>query len=101
MLKAGRQFSKILQHQHRCTCVQTDDLGKNFAYKGIATRLDPGPGGVSRGQRWMIFDHDTMRMAAAWTGTGFIDWQGIHFDAAAAAATGLWARGSHSGHDAA
>ena len=54
--------------------------GKNFAYKGIATRLDPGPGGVSRGNRWMIFDHDTMRMAAAWTGTGFIDWQGIHFD---------------------
>lgn len=54
--------------------------GTNFAYKGIATRLDPGPGGVSRGRAWMIFDHDTLRMAAAWTGRGFIDWQGIHFN---------------------
>lgn len=54
--------------------------GSNFAYKGIATRLDEGAGGVSRGSRWMIFDHDTMRMAAAWQGKGFIDWQGIHFD---------------------
>lgn len=54
--------------------------GSNFAYKGIATRLDDGAGGVSRGNRWMIFDHDTMRMAAAWQGKGFIDWQGIHFD---------------------
>ncbi|PQO33399.1 heme-binding protein [Blastopirellula marina] len=54
--------------------------GSNFAYKGIATRLDDGTGGVSRGSRWMIFDHDTMRMAAAWQGKGFIDWQGIHFD---------------------
>lgn len=54
--------------------------GSNFAYKGIAVRLDPGPGGVSRGQSWMIFDHDTMRVAAAWTGDGFIDWQGIHMN---------------------
>ena len=54
--------------------------GSNFAYKGIAVRLDPGPGGVSRGQSWMIFDHDTMRVAAAWTGAGFIDWQGIHMN---------------------
>ena len=28
----------------------------------------------------MIFDHDTMRMAAAWSGQGFINWQGINFD---------------------
>ncbi|MGZ0171026.1 MAG: DUF6797 domain-containing protein [Planctomycetales bacterium] len=54
--------------------------GTNFAYKGIAVRLDPGPGGVSRGQSWMVFDHDTMRVAAAWTGQGFIDWQGIHMN---------------------
>ncbi len=52
----------------------------NFAYKGIAVRLDGGPGGVSRGRSWMIFDHDTMRMAAAWTGEGFIDWRCIHFN---------------------
>lgn len=58
--------------------------GGNFAYKGIAVRLDPGPGGVSRGRAWMIFDHDSMRMAAAWTaaedGPPFIDWSGIHFN---------------------
>jgi len=52
----------------------------NFAYKGIAIRLDSGPGGVSRGNRWAMFDHDTMRFAAAWSGPGFIDWKGIHFN---------------------
>ncbi len=63
--------------------VNTYEVGNdasNFAYKGIAVRLDPGPGGVSRGQSWMVFDHDTMRVAAAWTGDGFIDWQGIHMN---------------------
>ena len=59
---------------------EVGDDGSNFAYKGIAVRLDPGPGGVSRGSRWMVFDHDTFRMAAAWTGEGFIDWAGIQFD---------------------
>jgi putative heme-binding domain-containing protein len=60
--------------------------GKNFAFKGIAVRVDPGPGGVSRGRDWMVFDHDTLRMAAAWSARPnskdmpFIDWQGIHFD---------------------
>jgi putative heme-binding domain-containing protein len=57
----------------------------NLAYKGIAIRLDPGAGGVSRGRHWMVFDTDTLRMAAAWSGAGntnqnFIDWQGIQFD---------------------
>ena len=63
--------------------VNTYEIGSdasNFAYKGIAVRLDPGPGGISRGQSWMVFDHDTMRVAAAWTGQGFIDWHGIHMD---------------------
>jgi putative heme-binding domain-containing protein len=54
--------------------------GSNFAYKGIAVRVDPGPGGVSRGRAWMVFDHDTLRLAAAWTGSGFIDWNGIQFN---------------------
>jgi len=62
--------------------------GRNFAYKGIAVRLDESPrsttsdgsGGITRGQAWMIFDHDTFRVAAAWTGAGFIDWNGIHFN---------------------
>ncbi|MCH2211011.1 MAG: c-type cytochrome [Fuerstiella sp.] len=60
--------------------------GSNFAYKGIAVRLDQGPGGIARGSAWMIFDHDTLRMAAAWTADPqqtsdrFIDWNGIHFN---------------------
>ncbi|MBL7872489.1 MAG: c-type cytochrome [Cyclobacteriaceae bacterium] len=49
----------------------------NFAYKGIAIRLDEGVGGVSKGKAWMIFDHDVMRVAGGWTGDGFIDWEGI------------------------
>jgi len=52
----------------------------NFAYKGIAVRLDPGAGGISRGHAWMVFDHDTMRWAAGWMGDTFIDWKGIAFD---------------------
>jgi hypothetical protein len=54
--------------------------GPNIAYKGVAVRLDPGAGGVSRGARWAVYDHDTLRLAADWTGTGFIDWKGIHFN---------------------
>ena len=54
--------------------------GPNIAYKGIAVRLDAGTGGVSRGNRWAVFDHDTLRYAAAWSGEGFIDWKGIHFN---------------------
>jgi hypothetical protein len=47
--------------------------------KGIAIRLDDGPGGVSKGRAWMVYDHDTMRVAAATTGD-FVDWKGIAFD---------------------
>lgn len=60
----------------------------NLAYKGMAIRLDAGVGGVARGGHWMIFEHDTMRMSAAWSrseserGPQFIDWRGIHFDGA-------------------
>ena len=57
----------------------------NIAQKGIAIRLDEGPGGVSKGRAWMVYDHDTMRVAAATTGS-FIDWKGIAFD------------GSHGSH---
>ena len=52
----------------------------NIAYKGIAVRLDEGPGGVSKGNAWMLYDHDTMRVASAWTGDKFVDWRGIAFD---------------------
>jgi putative heme-binding domain-containing protein len=59
--------------------LEVGDKG-NFAYKGIAVRLDNGPGGVSRGRHWMLYEHDTMRVAAAWSGEGFIDWKGINFN---------------------
>lgn len=55
-------------------------VNSNFAYKGIAIRLDQGPGGVAAGKAWMMFDHDLMRVAGAWTGEGFIDWEAILFN---------------------
>ncbi len=51
----------------------------HIAYKGIAMRLDAGDGGVSRGRSWMVFDHDTMGVAAVTTGS-FMDWKGVAFD---------------------
>ncbi len=74
--------------------MNTYEVGaQNIAYKGVAVRLDAGAGGVSRGKSWALFDHDTMRFAAAWTAGGdsgepaggstaqvFIDWKGIHFN---------------------
>jgi putative heme-binding domain-containing protein len=62
-------------------------LKDNFAYKGIAVRLDGGAGGVSRAKHWMVFDTDTLRMAAAWSApaneksqNNFINWRGIQFN---------------------
>ncbi|QXD24454.1 c-type cytochrome [Opitutia bacterium ISCC 51] len=52
----------------------------NIAYKGIAVRLDPGEGGVSAGNTWLAFEHDTMRVAGIWKGEGFTNWQGINLD---------------------
>lgn len=52
----------------------------NIAQKGIAVRVDDGPGGISKGRAWMLYDHDTMRLAACWTGDRFVDWRGIAFD---------------------
>ncbi len=60
----------------------------NIAQKGIAIRLDDGPGGVSKGRAWMVYDHDTMRVAAATTGN-FVDWKGIGFDGSHGTHTGL------------
>ena len=51
----------------------------NIAQKGIAVRLDPGSGGISRGKAWLVYDEDTMRVAAAYEGE-FVDWRGIAFD---------------------
>ena len=59
----------------------------NIAQKGLAVRLDAGAGGIARGRHWMLFDTDTLRMAAAWSAPekqdserNFIDWRGIQFN---------------------
>ncbi len=52
----------------------------SLARKGLAVRLDPGPGGVGRGHAWVLYDLDTLRAAAFWTGPKFINWAGINFD---------------------
>ena len=54
--------------------------GGNVARKGLAVRLDPGAGGVGRGRVWILHELDTLRAAAVWAGSDFIDWRGIHFD---------------------
>lgn len=56
------------------------DSARHFAYKGLAIRLDAGPGGVARGRYFVVYDHDTMQLIGAWSGSGFIDWHGIMFD---------------------
>jgi hypothetical protein len=52
----------------------------NFAYKGIAVRLDEGQGGIAAGTAFALFDHDLLRFVGAWTGKGFIDWEEILLD---------------------
>ncbi|NBT13401.1 MAG: heme-binding protein [Planctomycetia bacterium] len=54
--------------------------GTNVARKGLAVRLDPGPGGIGRGHAWILYELDTLRATAVWTGDAFIDWRGINFD---------------------
>ena len=49
----------------------------NFAYKGIAIRLNKGEGGVAAGNTFVLFDHDLLRLTGFWTGEGFIDYEGI------------------------
>jgi len=62
--------------------IEPGDIGPdvNIAQKGIAIRLDPGSGGVSKGTAWAVYDHDTMRLAAFHRGQDFVDWKGIAFD---------------------
>lgn len=59
---------------------EVGDDGTNIAYKGIAIRLDQGPGGVSQGKQWVLYEHDTLRVAGIWSDPGFIDYNGIHFN---------------------
>lgn len=56
-----------------------------IAYKGVAIRLDSGPGGVAKGSHWALYEHDTMRLAGLWSSDPksnerFIDYHGIMFD---------------------
>lgn len=62
------------------TTVEIGGDGRNIAQKGIALRLDGGPGGISSAGHWILYEHDTLRCAGAWSGDRFIDWQGIQFD---------------------
>ncbi len=67
-------------------CYETPGGSLNIAYKGTAVRLDSGAGGVSRGDQWMVFDTDTLRVSAAWhakedgKGSRFIDWRDIQLN---------------------
>ncbi|MEI6526365.1 MAG: DUF6797 domain-containing protein, partial [Planctomycetota bacterium] len=78
---SAMDYGNMLTH---CYEIPGDRL--NIAYKGIAVRLDPGPGGITRGRQWMVFDTDTLRWAAAWQVSGkrpkdvFIDWRDIQFN---------------------
>ncbi len=52
----------------------------NNANKGLAIRVDEGPGGVAKGAEFLLFDTDTLRWAAGWTGAGFMDWNSINYN---------------------
>ncbi|MDE2688892.1 MAG: cytochrome C oxidase Cbb3 [Acidobacteriota bacterium] len=52
----------------------------NNANKGIAIRVDEGPGGMAKGTEFLLFDTDTLRWAAGWTGPGFMDWNSINYN---------------------
>ena len=52
----------------------------NNANKGMAIRVDEGPGGVAKGTEFLLFDTDTLRWAAGWTGPGFMDWNSINYN---------------------
>ncbi len=60
-----------------CPIPDEDYRDVNFSYKGIAMRLDDGPGGVAKGSAFALFDHDLLRFSGFWTGEGFIDWRDI------------------------
>lgn len=78
---SAMDYGNMLTH---CYEIPGDRL--NIAYKGIAIRLDPGPGGITRGRQWMVFDTDTLRWAAGWNVSEetpkdvFIDWRDIQFN---------------------
>ncbi len=52
----------------------------NIAYKGVVIRLDSGSGGAAAGEAFIVFDTDTLRYAAGWTGPGLMDWRSVVYD---------------------
>ena len=78
---SAMDYGNMLTH-----CYEVPGDALNIAYKGIAVRLDPGPGGITRGSQWMVFDTDTLRWAAGWQiseehpNEVFIDWRDIQFN---------------------
>ena len=60
-----------------CPIPDEDFSDVNFSYKGIAIRLDQGPGGIAAGNAFVLFDHDLLRFSGFWTGEGFIDYEDI------------------------
>ena len=66
------------QRNQRGSPIPNEDLrDRNFAYKGIAIRLNKGKGGVAAGNAFALFDHDLLRFTGFWTGDGFIDYRSI------------------------
>ena len=61
------------------TTIEFGDDGSNIAQKAITVQLDDAAGGVVKGAAWMAFEHDTLRMAGAWSGD-FVNWDGIQFN---------------------
>lgn len=79
---SAMDYGPTLSHTY-----EVPGAASNFAYKGIAIRLDPGPGGVARGRYWSLFDTDTLRISAVWkaeyqpkSDSRFIDWRDIQFN---------------------
>ena len=70
-------------HDYGPFLAATIEVGRDhggIVRKGFSVRLDPGGEGIGRGRAFAIHDLDTLRLAAVWTGDGFIDWEGINFD---------------------
>ena len=89
-MKAYRKGPKYLRMDFGPALMWTLEVARgNIACKGIAARLDQGSGGVSKGHAWIVYDHDTMRAAAAWAGDKFVDWRGIAFDGSHGTHTGI------------
>lgn len=72
-------YAKMDFGPYKMGTFQIDHKLENIAQKGINIRLNPGEGGVSKGNSWMLYDHDTMRMASAYQGE-YLDWKGIQYD---------------------